>query len=67
MKKTGTNDIPLNQRITVNAEGLMALCSCGKSTALEIGNKSGAKLKIGKRTLYKVNAVMRYLEGLSET
>ena len=64
MKKTFNNDVPFNQRITVDTSGLMGLCSCGKQTALEIGNNAGAKVKIGKRTLWKVNKVMDYLEKL---
>lgn len=66
MNKTGTNglEIPLKERITVDTPGLMALCSCGKSTALEIGKSAGALIKIGKRTLWNVEKVLRYLETL---
>ena len=64
MNKTGNNEIPLTQRIMVDTNGLMALCSCGMQTATEIGNKAGAKVKVGKRTLWKVSIVKKYLEEL---
>lgn len=62
MNRTTENEIPLKQRITVDTPGLMALCSCGKQTALEIGKNAGAMVKIGKRTLWRVERVTKYLE-----
>lgn len=65
MNRTTENEIPLKQRITVDTPGLMALCSCGKQTALEIGKNAGAMVKIGKRTLWSVLKLQVYFEMLT--
>lgn len=52
--------------ITVDIERLSALLSCGKATARKIGEQSGAKIVIGRRVLYSVDKVRRYLDCMSE-
>ena len=64
MKKTiNRNEIIENRdRLTVNTDTLAALLDCGRATALRIGTESGAKIKIGNRTLFRVPVVERYLD-----
>lgn len=45
---------------------LRTLLSVGKTTAEKIGADSGAKVKIGKRSLYNIDKVMAYMESLEE-
>lgn len=52
-------------RLTVNAETLAGMLDCGRATAVKIGTDAGAKIQIGRRTLYKVSAVEKYLEVIS--
>lgn len=51
--------------LTVNAETLAGMLDCGRATAVKIGADAGAKIQIGRRTLYKVSDVEKYLETIS--
>ena len=54
------------QPITVNIERLAAMLSCGRATARKIGEQAGAKIVIGRRVLYSVEKVKKYLSSLEE-
>lgn len=53
------------QFLTVNVDTLAGLLNCGRATAVKVGADSGAKIQIGRRTLYKVSIVEKYLDSLS--
>ena len=55
-----------DQQITVNVEKLAGMLSCGRATARKIGEQAGARITIGRRVLYSVDAVKKYLETLQE-
>lgn len=59
--KTKESSINLNNRITVNTETLSKMLDCGKATATKIGIEAGARIKIGNRVLFKVDAIKHYL------
>lgn len=60
MKKTLNRD---NEKfLTVNADTLAGMLNCGRATAVKIGTDAGAKIQIGRRTLYKVSAIEKYLD-----
>ena len=63
MKKTLNRDG--KEFLTVNAETLAGMLDCGRATAVKIGTNAGAKIQIGRRTLYKVSVVNKYLDSLS--
>lgn len=63
MKKTLDRDN--KEFITVNADTLAGMLDCGRATAVKIGTDAGAKIQIGRRTLYKVSIVNKYLDFLS--
>ena len=52
-------------RITVDAETLASMLNCGRATAVKIGIDSGARVQIGRRVLYKVDRIEKYLDQLS--
>lgn len=64
MNKTRTtnNEVPL----TVDIEKLSAMLSCGHATARKIGEQAQARIVIGRRVLYSVDRIRRYLESLAE-
>lgn len=63
MKKTLNRD---NEKfLTVNADTLAGMLNCGRATAVKIGTDAGAKIQIGRRTLYKVSIIERYLESIA--
>lgn len=51
--------------LTVSAETLAGMLNCGRATAVKIGTDAGARIQIGRRTLYKVSTVNKYLDSLS--
>lgn len=61
-----TTDNKSDQKITVDIIGLMAMLSCGRATAIQIGHDAGAVLKVGRRTLYHVPKVEQYMENLTK-
>ena len=56
------NDHPM----TVDIEGVAALLSFGCYSARKIGQESGARIVLGRRVLYSVEKVRRYIEKMSE-
>ena len=52
-------------RIAVDIEGLSAMLSCGNATARKIGEDARARITIGRRVLYSVSKVERYLNEIS--
>ena len=55
-----------DQQKTVDVEKLAGMLSCGRATARKIGEQAGARITIGRRVLYSVDAVKKYLETLQE-
>lgn len=58
-----TIDRENKDHLTVNADTLAGLLNCGRATAVKIGSDAGAKIQIGRRTLYKVSIIEKYLES----
>ena len=65
MRKTEAKVDRKKDCLTVTAPSLAGLLDCGIAAARTIGNNAGAKIKVGRRTLYRLDAVQRYLEELS--
>ncbi len=51
---------------TIDTVGLQAMLSSGRKTAVEIGNAAGARIQIGRRVLWNVGKVQKYLDFISE-
>ena len=56
----------LEKNLALSAEGLALRLDCGRATAVQIGNAAGARMQIGRRVLYNVDAVRRYLNEIRE-
>ena len=65
MKKTLERDKDRTSNLTVNADTLAGMLDCGRATAVKIGIDAGARIQIGRRTLYKVSIIERYLNSIS--
>ena len=50
----------------VDIDGLAAMLSCGQATARKIGEDAGARILIGRRVLYSVDRVQRYLDAIAQ-
>lgn len=51
--------------MAVSADTLAGMLDSGRATAVKIGTDAGAKIQIGRRTLYKVSIVEKYLESIT--
>lgn len=52
--------------ITVDIDKLSSMLSCGHATARKIGEQAEARIYIGRRVLYSVNKIQRYLDSIAE-
>ena len=64
MNKTATDVIPLCLAVTTN--NLAQCLDCGRVTAVKVGEAAGAMIKVGKRVLWNVRKVQRYLDSVTE-
>ena len=55
-----------DKRIAVDVTTLMAMLCVGKNTASQIGKDAGAVLHVGRRTLYNVPKIEKYIDSLTE-
>ena len=55
-----------DRMLSVDIEGLAAMLSCGQATARKIGADAGARICIGRRVLYSVDKVRKYLDAIAE-
>jgi hypothetical protein len=59
-KTTKNNDIML-EKMLVDTEELKHMLSCGRKTAIDIGEKSMAKVLEGRRVLWNVQKIKEYV------
>ena len=52
--------------IAVDIDKLSAILSCGHATARKIGEQAEARIYIGRRVLYSVSKIQKYLDAISE-
>lgn len=64
MNKTAKTTV--NQVLAVDIENLSTMLSCGHATARKIAEQAGARIEIGRRVLYAVSKVQKYLEDIAE-
>lgn len=53
------------KKIAVNTAELQALLSCGRYSAVQIGEAAEAKIQIGKRVFWNVEKVKNYINLIS--
>lgn len=50
----------------VDTKELQGMLACGRTTAIKIGKEAGARIEVGRRVLWNVDKVQRYLDSISE-
>ncbi len=60
-----TKERKTDHAISVDIDQLAAMLGCGRTTARQIGEDAGAKIVIGRRVLYSVSKVERYIESIA--
>lgn len=56
----------LLEKKAVNTNTLMKLLDCGKATAVKIGHNAAAEIRLGRRILWNVKLIQKYLDDISE-
>lgn len=64
MNKTSLRDT--QQLLAVDIDKLSAMLSCGHATARRIGEQAEARINVGRRVLYSVDKIQKYLNTVSE-
>lgn len=49
----------------INTDDLMEFVNLGKNKAIEFGIEAGARVKIGRRTLWSVSKLNEYIESIA--
>jgi len=52
-------------RLAVTTEDLQILLSCGRKSAVDIGEMAEAKIQIGRRVFWNVEKIKTYLKCIS--
>ena len=61
-----TDRISKEHFFTVDAEMLARILNCGRQTAAKIGADANARIQVGRRVLYSVSAIEKYLDQVRE-
>ena len=51
-------------KLYVGVDELKNMLSVGRNSALQVGEKANAKVKVGRRTLYNVEKIKEYMASL---
>ena len=66
MRATKQNETIISQdRLAVTTERLQNILDCGRPTAVEIGTLAKARVEIGRRVLWNVSKVQKYLDSIA--
>lgn len=66
MRKTTKNDSIANaDKLAVTTERLQNILDCGRPTAVQIGTLAKARVEIGRRVLWNVSKVQKYLDSIA--
>lgn len=57
---------PTDTKLLVNTKDLMQMLSCGKPAAIRIGEEAHAKVRIGRKILWNVECVRKYINSIAE-
>lgn len=66
MKATKKSDSIISKdRLAVTTDRLQNILDCGRPTAIEIGISAKARIEVGRRVLWNVSKVQKYLDSIS--
>ena len=60
-----SNTIPPDRKIAITTNELQAMLSCGRYSAVQIGDAAQARIQIGKRILWNVEKIKKYVGYIS--
>lgn len=53
-------------KIAIDINELQTMLSIGKNSAIDLGEKAGAVIRIGRRKLYNVKKIENYIDSITE-
>jgi hypothetical protein len=66
MRATNQNESIISQdRLAVTTERLQNILDCGRPTAVEIGTLAKARVEVGRRVLWNISKVQKYLDTIA--
>ncbi len=66
MRATNQNESIISQdRLAVTTERLQNILDCGRPTAVEIGTLAKARVEVGRRVLWNISKVQKYLDMIA--
>lgn len=65
MRKT-TQFSTSSENLTVDTPRLMEMLEVGRATAVQIGTEAEARIQIGRRVLWNIKKIKKYLDEISE-
>lgn len=64
MRTTQKSEMVISQ-VAVTTENLQNILDCGRPTAVEIGTLAKARVEVGRRVLWNVSKVQKYLDSIA--
>ncbi|WP_418417515.1 hypothetical protein [Blautia sp.] len=65
MRKT-TQFSTSSENLTVDTPRLMEMLEVGRATAVQIGTEAEARIQIGRRVLWNIKKIKKFLDEISE-
>lgn len=53
-------------KLTVDTKGLKEVLGCGRESALQVGMAAKAEIRIGRRVLWNLSKIQKYLDSVSK-
>lgn len=66
MNKTKIKKADAVQKVLVDTEELKFMLSCGRVSALKIGEKAESKVYVGRRVLWNARKIEAYLDKMEQ-
>ncbi len=58
-------NVSIYSKLALTTDELMGALSCGRKTAVKIGEEAESRISIGKRVLWNVTKIQEYLNSIS--
>ena len=59
------NNVDTQSKIAINTDELQAMLSCGRYSAVQIGEAAESRIQIGKRIFWNVEKIKSYINSIS--
>ena len=59
------NNVDIQSKIAITTEELQSMLSCGRYSAVQIGEAAEARVQIGKRIFWNVEKIKIYVNSIS--